>query len=152
MMLPSHAHVDCILNGHRISQWADSDPPYEIHLDSQVEVHHGHDGTHYPMSSGNLGGRLTFKLVPHSVDAQWLLDREKDRQTQIINRLKYTEFNGTLQDVVTNIRLSLERGYLISTHRFPTAGMIFEAAFEFERMIPEYENDRPFSRFGAYPS
>ncbi|MBF2753946.1 MAG: hypothetical protein ISN29_01620 [Gammaproteobacteria bacterium AqS3] len=144
MFLPSHAHVECILNGHRITEWADNDPPYSLEFNEQVHVYHGHDGALYPMSSSDLGGSLSFYVVPHSKDSQWLLDREKERQKNIITREPGTEFNGILQDVVTGIKVSLERGFLISTSKFPSAGQPFEATFTFERMIPEYESTRPF--------
>ncbi|MBF2753947.1 MAG: hypothetical protein ISN29_01625 [Gammaproteobacteria bacterium AqS3] len=157
-MLPSHAHVECILNGTRFDTWADDDPPYEFETDDSASLTLGMSGRTYGNGSANFGGRLMLRLAPHSPGVQQLIKWEIERKNRLLPSSKggspnYAQvFSGTLEDVVTGLGVTLDGGTIIKIPARTIAGQTFEATFQFERCTIKIDGAHdPFGRFGEYP-
>ena len=76
----SHAHIECIINGHQVTGWADEDPPYSFPVESSKEFQVGADGALYGISKPMFGGAFHFMVQPSSPTAQWAMVQEQIRK------------------------------------------------------------------------
>ena len=155
-MLPSHAHVDLILNGTRIDTWADDDPPYDLETDDSANLTTGKAGRKYGNGEANFGGRLMIRLAPHSPGVKWLIEKEIERKKLLdprgdgAGRGFAQVFNGTLKDVVAQIDVKLTGGTIIKIPPRTIAGQTFEATFDFE-IVESNVDSQVWSTLGSYP-
>ena len=71
MQLLSHSHIECLINGHRFTGWAEDDPPYSWEYEDAVELKKGQDGGLYGNSMPEFGGIYNFMVEPSSPTSQW---------------------------------------------------------------------------------
>lgn len=145
--IPSHAHIELILNGHRVTTWAADDPPYDIETDDSAEFSVGQDGKLYGLGRADFGGTLRFRLTPHSPSVQWCIKRESERKQRLLDKLIAQSFSGTLADVARNIDVSLKGGAIQMLPPRSIANQTYEAVFRFERIISNVDGGKFGERF-----
>ena len=132
--LKSHRHVECVLNGHRITGWSDDDPPYEFEYEDSIEIKRGQDGGLYGSSMPNFGGKFTIKLDPTSPSAQWCMQQEQLRKNAMKNNTAIRTYSGTFSDPVQGVSWRLEGGFIMKFPSTSIANTSYEAMLEFEEI------------------
>lgn len=134
MQLRSHAHIECILNGHRVIGWAEEDPPYEFEYEDAAEYVEGHDGGLYGLGRPRLGGTFMLKLQPTSPTTQWAVKQEQERKNAHKEKRALRVYSGSISDPVQGVEATLSGGGIIMIPAFPIANQTFEVRFMFEEI------------------
>ena len=100
MQILSHAHIQCILNGHRVTGWAEDDPPYAFEFEDAAELVEGQDGGLYGVGMPRLGGTFRFMVQPASPTVQWAMQQEQHRKNAYVTGDALRVYNGTFGDPV----------------------------------------------------
>ena len=139
MNLRSHAHIELILNGHRIVGWADDDPPYEFESEEAAEYKRGQDGGLYGRSMQSFGAKLTIKLDPSSPSTQWCIQQEQMRKNAEKSGDSIRVFAGTISDSAAGISMQLAGGGIVKFPPWSVANQSYEAEIEFEEVTSEVD-------------
>ena len=134
----SHGGMNLILNGERITEFADEDPPVELGERTTMETTRGMDGALYGRGTNQLGVTLTVKLLPTAKQVKkWM-----EVVARSLNH-EFIVFRGSYSDPRLGYVYHLEGGFLVShSSGIGTPGVTAEFVFDFERVIPDYANAR----------
>ena len=136
----SHQHISLILNGTRVTGFADDDQPVEFDPIELVQERWGDDGTLYLRGTARRGTMMTVKLLPTSPQVSiWL------REFARIQRGEAVGFAGSYGDISRNFATLLRGGALKRVPPAVTPGGNMEFQFVFEETVPEHDN----TDFGA---
>ena len=108
----SIAHISIILNGHRLTGWADEDPPFAFEYEESSERTRGADGGLYAMGMPTYGGTFTFKVFSTSPTAQWAMQNEQMRKNAHTSGDPERTYSGTYSNPVTGISFRMEGGII----------------------------------------
>lgn len=137
----SHAHLEIILNGHRIVGFADEDQPYEFEWPELDEPMTGADGGSYGRAIADFGCLLTLRLTDISPSLQWFINERAMHLDAVRNGGEIPIFNGSINDIVFNVSGQLQRGRITgAAPGFPmAAGSTNEIMFEFDLWQPSVQ-------------
>ena len=127
--IQDHRHIICLINGHRVQGWADEDVPVEFPKDELNNITRGRDGSLYGTDTGNVGGRVTFRVAPTSPSAHWFIKQweKRVRGERII-------YEGSYGDTEQGNSVSFAGGILVQAPPMIEPGQTYEAILEFEEI------------------
>ncbi len=132
----SHAHIECMINGHRVTGWSDDDPPYEIEDDPDSNVVKiGADGGKYGMSNPAFGGTLTLKVSPTSPTCQWAIQQNQERKNRQKDKQAERIYAGTLSDPVQGVDYRFEGGVIDVFPSMNVGNQTYEFSINFDEVI-----------------
>ena len=135
----SHGGMDLIIDGERVTELADEDPPIEIGERVVRETTRGMDGAMYVRGTNQVGATLTVKLLPTATQVKkWMQELAliQNGEDGIVHR-------GSYGDPRLGYTQQLEGVYLISVSAGAgTPGVTVEFVFDCERIIVDYDNAR----------
>ena len=132
MQTLSHAHIECLINGHRFTGWAEDDPPYEWEFEEAAEFVEGQDGGLYGVSMPRLGCGFMFKMAPNSPTTQWAMQQEQMRKNSHLNRNSLRVYEGTFSDPVQGVSWHMAGGAIKLFPATRVAGVTYEGSLRFE--------------------
>ena len=154
MYLPAHAHVDLLLNGHRVVGWAEDDPPYDWDYEESSQRKRGQDGTLYGLSLPAFGGTFRGMLQPGSPSTRWCIQQEQLRKNAIKDRMRPRVFGGSFSDPAFGLSYTLSGGIIVIFPATMVANRSYEFSIEFEEITssvdgavfqPPLASDIPFT-------
>ena len=131
----SFAHIECIINGHRVQGFSDDARPIEFSDDDLFEKKIGKDGGLYGTDTAMFGGDLTFRLEPGAVSAGWFMQQRELKNQAEINGTARIIYAGTYRDIVQGRMARLEGGVLMKAPAMSEPGQTYEAMITFQRII-----------------
>ena len=134
MQLLNHSHIECILNGHRWTGWAEDDPPYESEFEDAAELKTGQDGGLYGLGMPQLGGILTLKAQPASPSVQWCIQQEQMRKNAHKQRQALRVYTGSFSDPVLGVSYEMAGGVILMFPATLVANQTYEARIQFEEI------------------
>ena len=135
----SHAHIECIINGHQVTGWADEDPPYSFPVESSKEFQVGADGALYGISKPMFGGAFHFMVQPSSPTAQWAMVQEQIRKDVQLAFLPERIYIMTWVDPVQGRSYLCEGGVIDTFPATSVAGLTYEGILMFERITADVD-------------
>lgn len=131
----SNAHIELVLNGHRVLGYADEERPVEFPTAvDMAELSFGPDGGLYGKSMAQLGGDVTIRVTPNSPTAQWLVRQKMAWKESLKSGSPVTIYSGSFSDASQGRSAQLEGGILRQCPDLPESGVTFEAIFTFEEI------------------
>ena len=141
MQLLSHAHIECIISGHRIEGWASDDPPYDLeNAGDAIEVQEGQDGGLYGNSLPALGGIFRFRVTPASPTAQWAMREEQTRKNNIKDKNPVRVYEMTLTDPVQGRSATCAGMVIMNFPPFSQANQTYEGVMRVEEIITDVDS------------
>ena len=140
--LLSHAHIECIINGHRFTGWAEDDPPYEWEEEDSAEFKTGQDGGMYGLSKPEFGGMFRFKLQPASPTTQWAMQQEQMRKNSVKSRAAVRIYSGTFNDPVASTSWRMAGGVIQNFPSTRTANLTYEGTIMFEELTSQVDGGK----------
>ena len=142
------ANVTMVLSGHEVRGWSeDTDALMLPDAFEVATVRRGGTGDMAVFSTGDRGGPVTIKLLPHSPSANFFSEQ--------LNRVKngtVVVWDGSIHDSQTGVRVTLSGGQLVSGRLGPTVGKgeaaNFEFTFEFTDIDTDYSAAQPIAVAG----
>ena len=134
MQLLSHAHVECIINGHRCVGWAEDDPPYEWEYEDAADLVQGAEGGLYGIGHARFGGILTLKFQPASPSTQWCMQQEQLRKNSHEMRTALRVYEGSFSDPVQGVSWQMAGGVILMFPATRVANQTYEARVQFEKI------------------
>lgn len=136
----SNAHIEHIINGHRVEGLADEDRPIEFPGDQDMaDLSTGQDGGLYGMSNPMLGGPITYRVSPTSPTARWAIQEKQSWRNAIKNGSAITIYEASHSDPVQGRTASLKGGVLLRCPDMVEPGQTFEFVIHYEEIIPALE-------------
>lgn len=136
MQTLNNAHIECIINGHRVTGLADEDRPFEFQTgEDMADISYGPDGGMYGTNNAMFGGTFTVRVQPASPTAQWGMKEKESWKQALLNGEATTVFNGSYADPVQGRNARMEGGILLQCPDMSEPGQTFEIVFQFERII-----------------
>ena len=139
MQLLSHAHIDCLMNGHRFTGWAEDDPPYSWEYEDAVEMTEGQDGGLYGVSMPRFGGTYNFMVEPSSPTCQWAMQQEQMRKNAHLNRSALRIYSGVFSDPVQGVSWRMEGGVIVQLPATRVANLSYEGSIRFELITAQVD-------------
>lgn len=130
----SSRHAELTINGHRFTGFSDDDPPVEFPDIELITTMRGRDGAMYASDTAIQGGEVTVKLLPTSQSAKQVL-----RWMTEILRGGRMLFQGSYADTELGYSVQLKGGMLKTAPPSVVPGKTYEATFEFEQLLPDYD-------------
>ena len=132
----SNAHIECIINGHRMVGLADEDRPFEFPSgEDMVDVSTGPDGGVYGTNTAMFGGPFTVRVQPSSPTAQWFMQEKESWRQDLINGTATRVYSGSYSDPVQGRSARFEGGFLQNVPDMSEPGVTYESVVYFERII-----------------
>ena len=137
----SNAHIDCVIDGHRVEGLADEERPFDFgDGDDRFNiVRSRNDGGMYASANARVGGPFTLRLAPTSPTAAWLIERNEEQKRAQREGQAIRIFEITFSDSVQGRETRMEGCLLQKCPDQVEAGITFEVMFECE--IIETNND-----------
>ena len=133
--LLSQSHIECIINGHRFTNWANEDPPYDFEEEDAIETETGSDGGLYVHGMPKFGAIFVFKMFPSSPTTQWAIQQEQLRKNAYKNRTAVKVYEGTLTNSVQGVSFSMAGGYILNFPATLVPNKTYEGRIQFEEII-----------------
>ena len=135
----SNAHIDIMIDGHRVQGLANEDRPFEYGDGSglfNIERSEADGGLYATTNAGAIiGGPFTLRLQPNSPTAAWLIERKMELKDAVENNKAIRIFTITLSDNHQGRKTRFE-GCLLDTCPDQTeANTTFEVMFECEKIV-----------------
>lgn len=138
----SNINQTLILNNKRVVGLADDDSPVKLPDVESAKAVYGQDGTMYTHTTGMQGGEVSVMLLPTSRTAkEWLRDYARQLAGAVI------VWRGSYGDNNLGYSTELLGGLMTKAPVGITPGSILTFMFQFEQLIPNYDN----ARFGRSP-
>ena len=131
----SNAHLEHIIDGHRVEGLANEDRPIEFPTGRGFNniVRSDHDGGMYGTSLAMFGGPVIYRVTPNSPTCQWAIQRNQERKEAIKNASAIPTFaDASHANLVANWSADLSGGVLQDCPDIPEAGVTFEFTIEWE--------------------
>ena len=136
MQILPNAHIECIINGHRITGLAEEDRPYEFAAgEDLIETQVGADGGVYATSKPMFGGEFTIRLQPTSPSTQWFIRQKEAWKQSLINSTATVIYEGSYADPAQGRSARMEGGVLQKCPDINEPGQSFEVVLYFERIV-----------------
>ena len=132
--IESYAHLECIINGHRFTGWADEDPPFEFDFDDSAEFTEGADGGMYVLGKPAFGGGFTFKMFSTSPTSQWSMQQEQIRKDGHMMGNPARSYSGTLTNPGTGVSYRLDGGFIRNFPAVAIPNQTYEGMLRFEQI------------------
>ena len=137
VVLRSHDHLEIIINGHRLTGFADEDQPYEHEFPVIVESTTGADGKLYGKANAAFGVILTVRLNDVSPSLGWAFEQRTMLLEAIRRGGAIPVINGSINDLNFGVSGRYQNGHLEGNFPgFPMAAQSTnELMFKFEEWI-----------------
>jgi hypothetical protein len=106
-----------ILNGVRVTGWADDSAAFEPPEITLLNTVTGADGQTVFLPTSQKGGVYNIKLLQNSLAILFLNDNFQKIKAGVYDAMK-----GTFADPRTGSSIDLNGGYIVSGHEFPSLG------------------------------
>ena len=138
----SHRDIVFILDGHRVTGFAEDDPPVDFPAIELLTEKYGQDGQMYVMSTARRGGQFTVKLLPTSPTTKLWMRHHAEIQNGAIKNYagSYADPNLDYDTLIRGAKLKTAPSTVVP-------GVTAEFVFVAQELIPEFDN----ANFAAAP-
>ena len=131
----ANAHIEHLINGHRVRGLADEERPIEFPGDQDMaDLQVGQDGGLYGMTSPMFGGEIIYRVEPTSPTAQWAVQQKQLWKDAVQGGKALTIYNATHANSVAGWSASLDGGILLRCPDIVEAGQTFEFVIRYEQI------------------
>ena len=130
----SYLNQHLILNGERITGFADEEPAVDLPNIALSKTKRGPDGTMFVMGTGAKGGEVTVKLLPTSPSVKTFMRAHAE-----IQQGARIDFEGSFSDDELGFSMLLRGGVLVEAPPGITPDMNPHFKFDFEEAVPEFD-------------